>query len=269
MTDTVATPPDDRILTMDGILNFRDYGGYACAGGRLKRGLLFRSAQHRDASDEDLSRIAAIGFASVIDLRGGRERLKAPCRRPDGFAARILFTEAETAGMAPHIEAARAAAQDRPTAADTRQAMIDGYAGMPFRPYLLAMLRRYFDVLATVRGPSHVHCAAGKDRTGLAVALLHAAMGVHPDDILADYLLTNAHSRIDRQIETGARHVRATYGADLDDEAVRMVLQVDPAYVASALAAIDARYGSVDAYLADAIGVTPAKRDALAGQLVA
>jgi hypothetical protein len=92
---------DGRNIALAGVPNFRDYGGYACSDGRLKRRMLFRSAQHCDATNADLGRIARIGFADVIDLRGSDERFAAPCRRPEGFSARVHFVDDVTAGLAP------------------------------------------------------------------------------------------------------------------------------------------------------------------------
>ncbi|MET0360230.1 MAG: tyrosine-protein phosphatase, partial [Sphingobium sp.] len=77
-----------RLLATPGIANFRDYGGYALVGGgRIVSGRLYRSAQHLDATPDALAAVADIGFASVIDLRGGKERMLAPCPRPEGFTA--------------------------------------------------------------------------------------------------------------------------------------------------------------------------------------
>ena len=60
--------------------------------------------------------------------------------------------------------------------------------------------RRYFQALAAAEGPVLIHCAAGKDRTGILAALTHHLVGVHADDIVADYLLTNDLLAIDRRI---------------------------------------------------------------------
>lgn len=259
---------EDRVLSLEGVHNFRDYGGYACADGRLRSGMLFRSAQHLDATDSDLVRIAGIGLATVIDLRGGPERAAAPCRRPDGFAAQVFFVDDDTTGLAPHMEAARTAARSAPNPEQARDAMIKGYQGMPFRPNLQPMLRRYFEVLATIPGPSLIHCMAGKDRTGIAVALFHASMGVHHDDIIADYMMTNVAGRVEERIAAGAKHVRASYGEEIGDDAVRVLMTVQPAYIDAALAAIDERCGSLDAYLRDELGVTEARRAAIAANLV-
>ena len=98
---------DLRVLPLAGVHNFRDYGGYHGAdGARLKTGLLWRSAQHGDASDADLQAIHDLGIAHVIDLRGPSEREMKPCRRHDEFSANVWTYPEETAGLALHSEAA-------------------------------------------------------------------------------------------------------------------------------------------------------------------
>jgi protein tyrosine/serine phosphatase len=256
---------ETRVLPFESIDNFRDYGGYAVAGGgHLREGFLYRSAQHRDATPRDLAAVGSLGLSVVIDLRGARERQAAPCPRAHGFKARIVKADAETAGLAPHLEAAR----DVNDPAQARAAMLAGYAGMPFRPVLIDVLRGYFAALAEDGGASLVHCMAGKDRTGFAVALVHAMLGVHHDDLIADYLLTNTAGRAEERIEAGARVMRKIYGAHLGDEAVRILMLVEPAYLDAAFAAINAEHGSLQNYLNDRLGVDAACRRAIASRLV-
>lgn len=130
----------DRIIALQGIYNFRDYGAYATAdGGRLRAGLLFRSGQHFHATFDDLLTVSALSLRTVIDLRGNSERTSWPCRRPDGFDAQVLFFNGETAGPA-----AASNAEARPTiatVADAHAAMIAIYAAMPFLPNFQAVLR--------------------------------------------------------------------------------------------------------------------------------
>src|SRR5438067_10530948 len=80
-----------RHLDFDGIHNFRDFGGYATAGGgRMPTGRLFRSANHHRASDADLERLRALGLSVIVDLRQPAERQREPSRRWDGFAAELV-----------------------------------------------------------------------------------------------------------------------------------------------------------------------------------
>lgn len=256
----------DRVLPMEGIHNFRDYGGYAARGGRVRRGVLWRSGQHGEATADDLARVHDLGIATVIDLRGDSERAAYPCLRHDEFAGDVLFHPGETAsvrGRAVHEEMAGGVR----SAADAHKAMLRLYESLPFRPALVGTYRLYMQALAERDAPSLLHCLAGKDRTGVAAAITHALLGVHHDDLMADYLLTNTAGNAEARIEAGARHVRAGFGLRMDDAAVRVLMGVDAAFLDTALAVMRARHGSVEGYAADVLGVTPAMVAAMAEAL--
>lgn len=258
----------DRIIELQGIYNFRDYGGYAAAnGGRLRTGLLFRSGQHFHATTDDLLSVAALSLRTVIDLRGNSERATWPCRRPDGFDATVLFFDGETAGVAAALDA-----ETRPTvitAADAHLAMISIYSAMPFLPSFQAVLRDYFAVLATRDGASLLHCFAGKDRTGFAVAIMHELLGVHPDDAMADYLLTNDVGNADARIAAGAESIRRSHGAQISDSAIRTLMSVAPAYLNAAFVSLRERHHNPASYALDVLGVDNCRLAAIREKLVA
>ncbi|WP_284125117.1 tyrosine-protein phosphatase [Parerythrobacter aestuarii] len=254
----------DRVLPLEHVHNFRDYGGYAIpGGGRVKRGLLFRSGHHAEASEADLQAMDALALAHVVDLRGNGERAGQPVNLPGGFSGELLYFDGETAGLGHHMEAVEGAM----TAEDARQAMERLYSALPTRTNLLWIMRRYFDALAKGEGASLVHCHAGKDRTGMAVDLLHQALGVHPDDAMEDFLLTNKVGDQEARIAQSAPTIRARYG-DVDDETVRVVMGVDERYLLAARKALTEQYGSVETFLEEALGVDEAKRAALRLHLV-
>ena len=243
----------DRVIPLTGIHNLRDYGGYAArGGGKLKTGLLWRSSQHVDANDVDLAAIAGLNLTTVIDLRGDSERESFPCARPAGFSAHIIKVAGETTGHAPHIEAAR----EVRTVADAFVSLQNGYANMPFRPQIIEIFRDYFVALSSRAGASLVHCLAGKDRTGVIVALFHHLMGVHSDDIMADYLLTNVAGNIEARIAAAADTVRRNFGPRMSDDAMRMLMSVQPEWLDIAFEAMRERHGSVEGYAAEVLGVT-------------
>lgn len=275
----------DRVLDVEGVHNFRDFGGYpVVGGGRLKRGMLWRSGQHHSATDADLMKIAALRLASVMDLRSDQERTTYPCRRPEGFAATVLIAadepvsgvhspEKKAEDAAPHVAAAQAphvAAAQRPVDGDGAAAfasMKRSYTGLPFRPELIKAMRGYIASVAEGAGPSLVNCMAGKDRTGVAVAMLQHAVGVHRDDILEDYLLTNTAGNVEKRIAEGIVSVRSLVG-NLSDEFMRVLLGVDEAYLDTAFAAMAEKYGSVENYMKEALGVDDAMREKLKKALV-
>jgi len=257
---------EQRVLDLEGVHNFRDYGGYAVAGGgRLKRAILWRSGQHHGATDADLERIAALGIVSVFDLRSDKERASHPCRRPEGFAAMIHHPVTPTERKAPHIAAAQTSRQR--DAASTRDGLRRNYGMIAFRPELIGAMRRYFAELAEGRGPSLINCMAGKDRTGIAVALLHMATGVHRDDAIADYVLTNTAGDPEARIAAGAATIAAVTG-QVDEDVLRVLMGVEPEYMEAAFAAMAERHGSIDGYLETELGVDAAMRKRLRDALV-
>jgi protein tyrosine/serine phosphatase len=112
-----------------------------------------------------------------------------------------------------------------------------------------------------------VYCSAGKDRTGLLVALLHTMLGVHPDDVMHDYLLTNTVSNNERRIEALRNEVAKRFGS-LSDDAIRVVLSVEPSYLAAAFDEIRERSGTFENYLEYGLGITPELREAIAAKLI-
>lgn len=255
---------EDRVLTLEGINNFRDYGDYAVAGGgRVRKGALWRSGQHVMASDNDLATIAKLGLATVTDLRGDSERELNPCRRHDGFAAEVLKCEGETAALASHIDAAAGVVDET----DARAAMCRLYAEMPYRPNLVSVMRRYFAALGERDGAFLIHCFAGKDRTGVSVALTHHVLGVHPDDAMQDYMLTNVTMK-GRMFAGNAGKEGERY-SKLTEEASKALGGVKEEYLEAAYSAVRDSHGSIDAYMGDVLGVDAALRDRIRSRLIA
>ncbi|CAA9502111.1 MAG: hypothetical protein AVDCRST_MAG39-1427 [uncultured Sphingomonadaceae bacterium] len=255
----------DRVLPFDGVHNFRDYGGYALAGGgRLRAGRLYRSGQYAEASPADIERLKNLRLRAIADLRGPSERRGAAGPDPVALAARVVLVEEETAGLAPHIEAARKVG----TAEAAVQAMTAGYAELPFRPTLMTVLRGYLLALAAEDGATLVHCMAGKDRTGFAVALVHALLGVREDELMADYLLTNTAGNLEERIAAGARAMRGSLSSTFDEDTLRVLMGVRAEYLRAALSAVSTRHGGAEGYAREALGVDAATLDALRAKLV-
>lgn len=256
-----------RIHRFDALDNFRDYGDYATsAGRRVAGGRLFRSAHQAQASDADLERLAALRIGAVVDLRRPSERRRQPSRRPAGFSAVVIESGFDDGGEAPHLTFLRTAEL---TPDSGRRFMTDTYRALPFEAAHLDLFARYFRVLADAEAPVLIHCAAGKDRTGLLAALTHGLMGVHADDMIEDYLLTNTAVDLEARAPGIARQLEATTGRPVAHDAVVAFLGVEPVYLETALAEIADRFGSVDGYLEQALGVDAALRDRIGQRLAA
>lgn len=249
-----------------GIHNLRDYGGYAVAGGgRVKTGVLLRSGQHIEASDADLALVDALGIRTVIDLRGTSERTGFPCRRHPNFAAQVIAYDGETSNSPPHEGGGGRVVM---TPQKARERMLAVYTRMPVNPAMIWIFREYFKALDEGDGASLVHCFAGKDRTGIAASLALHVLGVHHDDIVEEFLLTNAaptRAILERQ---SLPRMEAHYGA-IDPEALHNLMGVLPEYLDTYIAKVREDHGSIDAYLATILGVDGARKERLRAKLVA
>jgi protein tyrosine/serine phosphatase len=255
-----------RIVSLEGVDNFRDFGGYATAAGRaIRPGQLYRSAHHGQATDADLAAIAALGIGVIVDLRRGEERQRTPSRRHEGFAAKLIENDGNEASSDPFIEFIRTSDVSEDA---FRDYMLGYYRGAPFDERHLDLFSRYFRALAEDDGAVLIHCTAGKDRTGLLAALTHHIAGVHRDDIFDDYLLTNSVASFERRLPAVARMIVEVSGRTPTDAAVRTAVSVDAAYLERAFEVIEARSGSIDAYLEDALGVDAALRARVEARLV-
>ena len=256
-----------RLHSFESIDNFRDYGDYATAAGRRVRpGRLLRSAHHARASDADLDRLKALEVGVVVDLRRPGERRDQPSRRHDGFDGLVIEGGVDDGAEAPHITFLKT---EDLTPASGRRFMQRVYRALPFDASHPEVFGRYFRALGDRDAPVLIHCAAGKDRTGFLAALTHHLLGVGRDDMVEDYLLTNTAVDLAGRAPSIGRQLHRMTGRVASDDAIVAFLGVEAAYLEAALAEIDARHGSVDAYLEQAVGVDAALRDRITARLSA
>ena len=262
----------DRLHAFEAIDNFRDYGDYATAAGRrVKPGRLLRSAHHARASEADLERLKALDIGAVVDLRRPSERRDQPSRRPEGFSGQIIEGGVDDGAEAPHITFLKTADL---TPDSGRRFMTQTYRSLPFDASHQDVFGRYFQALADQTETSRnravvIHCAAGKDRTGFLAALTHYLLGVSRDDMVEDYLLTNTAVDLAGRAPSIAKQLHKMTGRVASDDAIVAFLGVEAAYLDAALAEVEARHGSVDAYLKEALGVDAARRDRIVERLTA
>ena len=251
---------EDRVWALEGVRNFRDFGGYRTKDGRiLAKGRLFRSASFAEASAADIGRLNALGVKFIVDLRRSHEREASPNRWPGPQTRTISYSsgarEAESAAQAaPHIEVARL----RRTPEEQRAFMRDYYGRAVYSDRFTQQFAAMFAAMAEEGGPFVVHCAVGKDRTGIACALIHEALGIDRDTIFADFLLTNANASRWAQERSG----RA------DDDIPLPQVGVHEDYLHATYQTIDSQTGDVQHYLSDVLNVTSAMRARLAAHFL-
>ncbi|AHE55492.1 tyrosine-protein phosphatase [Sphingomonas sanxanigenens] len=239
-----------RLIGLEGARNFRDFGGYAVSGGgRIRRGRLYRSNRLSKLTAADLDRLATLDVTTIFDLRARREREADPTVWTDPASITHVFRPGHKRRLVDM------ALDYPPTAAGAQALMHDFYAEMPtaMGETFGAIIRHVADGAA----PCVIHCSAGKDRTGVAVALLLAALGVDRAEIAVDYAFTSAIPG--RQAGDMARAVVRTGGDEefrrrYPPEAIAAMMAADPGYIAAAFDAVARGHGTISAYLAS-IGV--------------
>ncbi|MFN3352900.1 MAG: tyrosine-protein phosphatase [Brevundimonas sp.] len=256
-----------RLIPFEAVDNFRDYGDYATAAGRrIRPGRLYRSAHHARATDADLERLKAMDVGVVVDLRRPSERLQQPSRRHAGFSALLIESDEDDGGEAPHITFLKT--QDL-TPDSGRRFMTATYRELPFVPAHVDMFRRYFQAVADSERPVVIHCAAGKDRTGMLAAVTHHVLGVSHDDLIEDYLLTNTAVDLAARAPKIAEQLKAFTGREASHDAVVAFLGVEAAYLDAAFDEMRARCGGLDGYVDRVLGIDAAMRDRIAERLTA
>lgn len=259
-------PSTDVELT--GVRNFRDVGGLPTTdGGRVRHGRLYRSGHLAHATEADAAFLAGLGLHTVFDFRNaadhkldgldvelpGVRNVSIPLSDPadgaefwrlvrDGNIQQLRSILADGKGTARMIASYRSIITDR-----------------------TAEHSRVLHALAEDSVPALMHCAAGKDRAGLSIAISLLAVGVEKEAVEADYLKSNdAHRRYKvRRSDTSS--------AGMSDEVMELLNPLFGAhsdYLAAAFAAIEETWGGTDRYLSEGLKLAPETRERLRERLV-
>lgn len=239
-----------RLIALDGCLNFRDLGGYPTArGGRVRWRRMFRSDALHALTPGDVERLRDdIGLATVVDLRSTAEL------RADGDGP------LRRAGLAHHHVALFDGAAVRPEDVAVPVTLADRY--WLLAEYAKDKIARVLAALATSDGPAVYHCAAGKDRTGVISAVILGVLGVPDEVIVADYAATqeNLDAIIERLMASKSyESVLARLPPD--------TLHAEAQTMQTFLERIRATYGDMRGY-AQAAGVDTGALEAMRARLV-
>ncbi len=242
----------DRRLPLEGAPNFRDFGGYGAAGGAvIRRGVLYRSGALGRLTETDIDTLNGLGAWTIVDLRHEGERIAAPTPARLSLAAVHSLPMGSGNGAAPVPRPALLTVPDA-TASQAVEAIKASY-----RRFVHEHRDRFtglFDVLLDApSGPAVIHCTAGKDRTGISVALVLLALGVDRDAVIEDYCATRDYL----DMEWRNRMLAAMVGdpGQVNRRVADVMFDAHPDYIGASLAEMDERHGSPDAYLRDLLGL--------------
>lgn len=239
----------DRFIKIDGVHNFRDFGGYSTANGIIKKGHLYRSGQFSNLTEEGIAKLETLNPKTIIDLRRPNEKQTNPSNFRSLKLEIIENNDGELNRLSPHLEYLKEFDRDE---ASVFNYMIETYKNLPFENRHKELFKESFKAIPN--GTLIIHCAAGKDRTGIICAIIHAALNVHNDDIFHDYLLTNKVDNLDLIIEKYADQVSKRIGRTISPKTMRPLGIVHEAYLDAAFKEIIAKNGSIANYL-NSIGI--------------
>jgi protein-tyrosine phosphatase len=240
---------------LEGGCNFRDVGGHAAADGRTVRfGRVYRAGVLSYFTAADAERLSALGVRAICDLRRADEREREPTRWPAPDVSMLTWADGD---HAPTVTGRPALRQT--DGESMRAAMLNLYRHLP--RWMAPRVRGLFGCVADDRMPLVVHCSAGKDRTGFAVAMLFAALGVSADAFMQDYLYTNEVGNFEEFVQ---RRRSASLGVADDGHSLfrmpadirRVLFAADPDYLRAALLEIDGEFGGLESYLRQAVGLS-------------
>lgn len=243
----------NRILKVTGGLNFRELGGYPTVDGHtVKWHKLVRTSGLDKLTAADQNNLANYGVVTDVDFRSKDEQSQAPDKVPTGATYKFLpvFPDGDrTDASASQADLERQFSSD-PQAGYRH--MLDVYRQMVT---LESAQQAYHDFLATLltnTKPDQAvlfHCTAGKDRTGMGAFLTLNALGVDPQVIRRDYLLTNQTITpvVDKMV------AQATGKSDAFIANIKALATVNPDYFDTAAKVINTQYRGVQDFLHDVL----------------
>lgn len=256
-TESRMSDQDDRRVSIQSAPNLRDLGGLPAANGRIKRGVVYRSATLASLSDADSPRFAALGIGTVYDLRTADEAAASPDRLPEGvrgvgldvLADSSLSVAARLGDLATDPQAFAATL----AGGQAERLFEETYRDIVRLPSALASYRDlYLGILDESReGAALFHCTTGKDRTGWAAASILTLVGADEESVYEDYLQTNTD--LLPALEPVLQHA-ASFG--VDRETLMPVLGVRDSYLQAAFAQVREQFGTIEGYAADGLGLT-------------
>lgn len=232
----------ERQLPMAGGYNFRDLGGMKTTNGKyVKWGKLFRADDLNKLTKEDLDYLSSIPLHSIVDFRDVEEAQQAPDKRPTSLKNYYPLPIApgnlgQDIMNLPDIKNMKAS--------EGEAIMAKMYKIIVTDSICIEQYKKLFALLVDENNlPLLYHCAAGKDRTGLATAFILSALGVDKETIMEDYIASN-------------KYLEDKYSRHKDTSPfLKSLFEIKKQYLESAWEQIENDHGSMEIFLQNVLGV--------------
>jgi protein-tyrosine phosphatase len=233
---------------MDGAHNTRELGGYKTTDGKsVKWGMLFRSDKLSDISETDQKYLQALGIKKIVDFRSEEEKTEDPDIIPTGISYVEMPISVDGA-MRSKIEAVLKGETDK----EVESFLID--ANREFVTNYTDVYENFLRGLIDEDAPTLFHCTAGKDRAGFAAAISLIALGVSREDVIKDYMKTNAFT--EDRIEEILGQIKLMSLYQTDAEILRPLIGVEQIYIETAFETAEEQYGSLENFIRDGLNIS-------------
>jgi protein-tyrosine phosphatase len=237
-----------RRLPFEGVINFRDLGGYAAGARHTRWQTVYRADSLANLTPADLERLNALDLHGICDYRLGDEAARSPDRLPEQHSMVLLnpgYLPKGTEDMLGRMTRRELSGDDL-----TRE--VTGHY-QHFGALHVPEYKPLFEMILEADGRGVlVHCTSGKDRTGWGAALVMLAAGCADMDIIADYTLTNAYRR----------DLQFMFPGGADPAMLHVLTSAQAVYIETALAAMREVYGTGAGWM-EALGLEAPERKAL------
>ena len=253
---------------LSGVRNFRDVGGLPTVDGRrVRQGVLFRSGHLAHATEEDSAFLGSLGLHTIFDFRNASDQ------KLEGPDVELPGVRNVNLPLSDPADGSEFWKMVRDGEIDQLRGILGGDKGAnrmiaSYRTIVKERTAEHSQVLHALAEdsvPALMHCAAGKDRAGLSIAVTLLAVGVEREAIVTDYLESNAKHRRYKVRRSGS--AASAYSPEVM-ELLSPLFDARAEYLTAAFETVEETWGGVDAYLEQGLGITPETRERLRERLL-
>ena len=241
-----------RYIPFSKTLNFRDIGGIKTTDGKTVRlGQIYRAGNLAELDNDEFGRFNATHIARVYDLRTDHEIKGKEDHLPPNVQYFHTPTVADNEGEIAQLK-------KKVINGEISEAMARDMTTEFYEDAVSANVNALRDIIKSITEsdePVLYHCSAGKDRTGIVSALILSILKVDRETIVDEYLLSNYYRNAHTEKTLGKAKMGKIIKRKMDLKAVEILTTVDESFINATFNTIDKKYGGMDSFIQNQLGI--------------